>query len=74
MAEPSQKSPEMQRILDALTEELFGKKRTQAIVENECVTCHGSADSFRDSLSRKEFTISGMCQKCQDGVFGTKDE
>ena len=27
-------------------------------------------DSFRDALSRKEFTISGMCQKCQDETFG----
>ena len=25
---------------------------------------------FRDELSRKEFEISGMCQKCQDGTFG----
>ena len=25
---------------------------------------------FRDQLSWKEFSISGMCQKCQDDVFG----
>jgi hypothetical protein len=25
---------------------------------------------FRDSLSRKEFEISGLCQKCQDETFG----
>lgn len=25
---------------------------------------------FRDELSRKEAKISGMCQKCQDSVFG----
>lgn len=24
---------------------------------------------FRDELSRKEFDISGMCQRCQDEVF-----
>ena len=27
-------------------------------------------ESFRDALSRKEFGISGMCQKCQDETFG----
>jgi len=27
-------------------------------------------EDFRDELSRKEHNISGMCQKCQDGVFG----
>ena len=25
---------------------------------------------FRDALSQKEFKISGLCQKCQDDVFG----
>ena len=27
-------------------------------------------ETFRDELSRKEFGISGMCQKCQDETFG----
>jgi len=26
--------------------------------------------TFRDALSRKEYGISGLCQKCQDDVFG----
>ncbi len=25
---------------------------------------------FRDELSKKEFKISGICQKCQDDFFG----
>ena len=25
---------------------------------------------FRDDLSRKEYSISGLCQDCQDKVFG----
>ena len=25
---------------------------------------------FRDDLSRKEYSISGLCQDCQDEVFG----
>ena len=27
-------------------------------------------EDFRDALSRKEHSISGMCQMCQDSVFG----
>lgn len=34
-----------------------------------CPTCHGAVGEFRDELSRKEFGISGMCQKCQDSIF-----
>lgn len=26
-------------------------------------------DEFVDALSRKEFTISGLCQSCQDSFF-----
>ena len=37
--------------------------------ERVCATCGGDVSEFRDSLSRKEWTISGMCQKCQDAVF-----
>ena len=32
--------------------------------------CKGEADKFRDDLSRKEYGISGMCQNCQDKVWG----
>jgi hypothetical protein len=36
-----------------------------------CAICGGKAEQFRDALSAKEYTISRMCQGCQDGVFGT---
>jgi hypothetical protein len=26
-------------------------------------------EDFKDELSKKEFTISGTCQECQNGVF-----
>ena len=35
-----------------------------------CPTCGGPVHPFRDALSEKEFKISGMCQSCQDKVFG----
>jgi hypothetical protein len=31
-------------------------------------------DSFKDALSIKEFSMSGMCQPCQDGFFVSDDE
>jgi len=47
-------------------------KQVERISMGKCATCSqqiAHAD-FRDELSRKEFGISGMCQKCQDEVFG----
>lgn len=45
-----------------------------ALMAGRCPTCQGEVGEFRDALSRKEFGISGMCQGCQDNVFGTEDE
>lgn len=39
----------------------------------KCPTCGGAIGEFRDDLSRKEFGISGMCQACQDSVFGAEE-
>ena len=36
----------------------------------KCPTCGKVPGAFRDALSAKEFKISGMCQECQDSVFG----
>lgn len=37
-----------------------------------CPTCKGRVGAFRDKSSEREYGISGMCQKCQDSVFGDK--
>lgn len=60
--------------VEAMLSELTGVSRIGAVAEASCVTCSGEASSFRDSLSQKEYTISGMCQSCQDSVFGVSDE
>ena len=45
----------------------------EAIRQDLCPTCLDPIGSFRDSLSEREFGISGMCQKCQDLVFNEDD-
>lgn len=63
MATPSEKSPEMERTLEAL----FG--RTSAIQGDRCASCGATATEFRDELSAREYRISGLCQACQDKVW-----
>ena len=31
-------------------------------------------EDFEDELSRKEFTISGLCQECQNEAFGIDND
>jgi len=61
----SDKTPEMRDAIEAVFPGTM-----KAIEEHKCPMCRNPVGEFRDSLSRKEYEISGMCQKCQDGVFG----
>lgn len=39
-----------------------------------CPQCGEAVTSLRDELSMKEFRISGLCQSCQDAIFGADGE
>lgn len=65
---PTEKAPEIEVALSSI----LGVSRRKSIYQNVCATCGLPAHKFRDALSEKEFTISGMCQACQDLVFGAK--
>ena len=47
----------------------YGKK-LDLIRQGLCPSCKQSVGEFRDDLSRQEFHISGLCQVCQDKIFG----
>ena len=66
MADPTHKSEGIESFL----RDILGVNRRQAISEDVCAVCNGPAMEFKDDLSRKEYTISGMCQDCQDKMFG----
>jgi hypothetical protein len=47
---------------------VFGKDRR----DDQCVMCGKAVNpetDFKDTLSKKEFTISHFCQVCQDDTF-----
>ena len=56
--------------IDKVLTQMMGKNRLDTVRENLCTTCDGYAIEFKDEISKKEYTISGMCQDCQDRVFG----
>lgn len=65
------KSKTIKKFLDDFTEKQFGKSRTKCEKQDICVFCHSKIDmeDFRDDLSRKEYYISGLCNKCQEDMF-----
>ena len=51
---------------------IFNKFEVSVKTSKVCPFCGHEVDTtqFRDELSVKEFHISGLCQNCQDEVFG----
>ena len=47
---------------------LFPKAITD-IKQRKCPVCGKDIAEFRDNLSWKEYSMSGMCQDCQDKTF-----
>ena len=66
---PSIKSAKIENFLDILSNQMYGRKRTDSIKGNICTSCGKPAVEFKDEISKKEYTISGMCQECQDKIF-----
>ena len=69
MARPTLKNPDIENLLTSLT----GRSRVNSIRSDVCVFGENGKEHnmvFTDELSAREFTISGMCQTCQDGIFG----
>tara|TARA_R110000824_G_scaffold350598_2_gene537532 strand:+ start:1617 stop:1832 length:216 start_codon:yes stop_codon:yes gene_type:complete len=69
----SNKHPIIETILEEISG-IIGTPRSTAFSQKLCVMCNGDASSFKNELSEKEYSLSGMCQKCQDGFFDQSEE
>lgn len=56
---------------DEIIEQIF-PGTIEAKLNNLCPGCYSPIDmnKFTDQISIDEFRISGLCQACQDSVFG----
>jgi hypothetical protein len=70
------RTPGMQKDVDAIYKKISGKTLTQHLNDNTCWGCGQDVlkKGFRDELSVKEYTISALCQKCQDITFEEPEE
>jgi uncharacterized protein with PIN domain len=59
------------QVVDAIESIFPGTK--DAVSHNKCPLCKSPIDKtkdFKDALSLREYYISGMCQKCQNSIWG----
>lgn len=66
----SERTPEMKAFIDGVAKDFFGKSLTETLSGNTCMFCKEPDFNFKDEASKREYKISGICQKCQDKVFG----
>lgn len=76
---PLPKSPKMEQALEDLVKAINPDRTRKPTADGtyRCTACGKDIDiksEFRDDLSRTEFGISRMCQKCQDSIFGASDD
>jgi hypothetical protein len=68
--QPSDKDPELESEMNRI----FGFSRREAILADRCVPppigCGQPVGDFPDEQSRIEYTISGLCPRCQSEIFG----
>ena len=69
-----EKTENVQKMLDELSLIVFGRTRTGAISQAICTACGNPVIGFKNEISAKEYTLSGMCQKCQDSFFESEEE
>jgi len=66
---PSSKNP----AIDKWLSDIMGVDRVTTIRKDRCVSCKTSVNNvendFRDALSLREYSISGLCQTCQDKTY-----
>ena len=49
----------------------FGEE-VEAVERGNCPLCKHKVDEneFRNEVLRRKFSVSGLCQSCQDDIFG----
>jgi len=52
------------------------EKEVKAVENKQCPMCSKKIDisKFRDKLSLKEYEVGGLCQDCQDEIFGSDEK
>jgi hypothetical protein len=63
--------------LEAMLIKVLGKNRRMTIALGECMGCDVTGvrrESFTSEVSAREYTISGLCQICQNDVCGDQND
>ena len=68
-------SVDLSRFKQALKDQAFGKGSDEIVAEGSCRRCHQPAGpKCYSDAGRREFQISGICERCFDAVCDEEEE
>jgi hypothetical protein len=67
------KNIDFRQVANNLSEDLYGVSIANAVKQGVCVKCRKPPIFFTAAGSR-EYTLSGMCEPCFDGIFDSLGE
>jgi hypothetical protein len=63
----------LEELIRILSEPAIRSRHSKAKTTQTCKICGGSALRFRDAVSSFEYTVSAICQECQDKYLYAED-
>ena len=63
------KHPALQFMIDQSSTAPYGRPTSGALALGICVSCAEDASSFHSEIAKREYQISGLCERCQDEIF-----
>jgi hypothetical protein len=56
-------------VMESLQNENYQIVYRDAKTRRICIICKRPAETFRDQSAKLEYSISAICQRCQDNLF-----
>ena len=63
------KHPALQFMIDQSSTALYGRPTSGALALGICVSCTEDASVFHSEIAKREYKISGLCERCQAEIF-----
>jgi hypothetical protein len=65
----------LQELKDKMAIDLYGMTAQEARAQGRCVQCKNPAEArCYSEAGRREYQISGLCEKCFDEICGAENE
>ena len=63
------KHPAIRFLIDQNATAIYGRPTSGALALNICVSCAEDASVFHSEIGKREYQISGLCERCQAEIF-----